>query len=173
MTLPLFLCSVKTKRPNQWCFCHMLNAAWHNTSWFNWRLHITIDFFRPNLVSHTKDALVQFSLSCLCILIHTHIYHIITYFITNILQYFMNIDTLFLDICCLQLMGMAFIVHFFTHIAAVTIDPADASVRAKQNYSGPVPLFDRTKQPHVIQDLHCYLCDIKVYVSKRVKYVCF
>ncbi|XP_042279873.1 palmitoyltransferase ZDHHC11 [Thunnus albacares] len=60
------------------------------------------------------------------------------------------------------LMGLAFIVHFFTHIAAVTIDPADASVRAKQNYSGPMPLFDRTKQAHVIQDLHCYLCDVKV-----------
>eukprot|EP00064_Thunnus_orientalis_P008121 superscaffoldBa00000949_g8144 len=40
--------------------------------------------------------------------------------------------------------------------------PADASVRAKQNYSGPMPLFDRTKQAHVIQDLHCYLCDVKV-----------
>lgn len=70
-------------------------------------------------------------------------------------------------------MGLAFIVHFFTHIAAVTIDPADAGMRAKQNYSGPMPLFDRTKQAHVIQDLHCYLCDIKVYVSKTVKYVVF
>ncbi|XP_041799139.1 palmitoyltransferase ZDHHC11 isoform X2 [Chelmon rostratus] len=60
-------------------------------------------------------------------------------------------------LCC-----VAFIVHFFTHIAAVTIDPADASVRAKQSYSSPLPLFDRTKQPHVIQDLRCYLCDVKV-----------
>ncbi|XP_041799138.1 palmitoyltransferase ZDHHC11 isoform X1 [Chelmon rostratus] len=60
------------------------------------------------------------------------------------------------------LTGVAFIVHFFTHIAAVTIDPADASVRAKQSYSSPLPLFDRTKQPHVIQDLRCYLCDVKV-----------
>ncbi|XP_040899352.1 palmitoyltransferase ZDHHC11 isoform X2 [Toxotes jaculatrix] len=41
-------------------------------------------------------------------------------------------------------------------------DPADASVRAKQSYSSPMPLFDRTKQSHVIQDLHCYLCDVKV-----------
>ncbi|XP_068999033.1 palmitoyltransferase ZDHHC11 isoform X1 [Embiotoca jacksoni] len=60
------------------------------------------------------------------------------------------------------LMGIVCGVHFFTHIAAVTIDPADASVRAKQSYSNPMPLFDRTKQPHVIQDLHCYLCDVKV-----------
>ncbi|XP_029927400.1 palmitoyltransferase ZDHHC11 [Myripristis murdjan] len=60
------------------------------------------------------------------------------------------------------LTGIVFIVHLITHIAAVTIDPADASVRAKQNYTSPMPLFDRTKQPHVIQDLHCYLCDVKV-----------
>ncbi|XP_018544662.1 palmitoyltransferase ZDHHC11 isoform X1 [Lates calcarifer] len=61
-----------------------------------------------------------------------------------------------------SLTGIAFIVHFFSHVAAVTIDPADASVRAKQSYSTPMPLFDRTKQSHVIQDLHCYLCDVKV-----------
>lgn len=60
------------------------------------------------------------------------------------------------------LTGVAFAVHFFTHIAAVSVDPADASVRAKQSYSSPMPLFDRTKQPHVIQDLHCYLCDVNV-----------
>ncbi|TWW79287.1 putative palmitoyltransferase ZDHHC11 [Takifugu flavidus] len=60
------------------------------------------------------------------------------------------------------LTALAFIVHFFTHIAAATIDPADASVRAKQNYSSPMPLYDRSKQAHVIQDLRCYLCDIKV-----------
>lgn len=63
-------------------------------------------------------------------------------------------------------MGIAFAVHFFTHIAAVTIDPADASVRAKHSYSSPMPVFDRTKQSHVIQDLHCYLCDVNVYVFK-------
>ncbi|XP_036929143.1 palmitoyltransferase ZDHHC11 isoform X3 [Acanthopagrus latus] len=60
------------------------------------------------------------------------------------------------------LMAVAFIVHFIAHIAAVTIDPADASVRAKQSYSSPLPVFDRTKQPHVIQDLRCYLCDVRV-----------
>ncbi|CAL1611263.1 unnamed protein product [Knipowitschia caucasica] len=60
------------------------------------------------------------------------------------------------------LIGIAFILHFVFHLAAEIIDPADASVRAKQTYSNPMPLFDRTKQPHVIQDLHCYLCDVKV-----------
>ncbi|KAM9852640.1 palmitoyltransferase ZDHHC11 isoform 2-T2 [Aulostomus maculatus] len=60
------------------------------------------------------------------------------------------------------LTGLIFVVHFLSHIAAVTIDPADASVRAKQSYAAPMPLFDRTKQPHVIQDLRCTLCDVKV-----------
>lgn len=63
---------------------------------------------------------------------------------------------------------MVFTVHLFSHVAAVTIDPADASVRAKQSYSSPMPLFDRSKQLHVIQDLHCYLCDVKVYVFRVV-----
>ncbi|XP_068426291.1 palmitoyltransferase ZDHHC11 isoform X2 [Clinocottus analis] len=66
------------------------------------------------------------------------------------------------------LTGIAFIVHFLAHIAAVTIDPADVSVRAKRSYSSPTQLFDRTKHPHVIQDLHCYLCDVKV--GPRVKH---
>lgn len=73
----------------------------------------------------------------------------------------------------MQLTAVAFIVHFFTHIAVVTIDPADASVRAKQNYSTPTPLFDRSKQVHVIQDLHCYLCDVKVYVPKGPALISF
>ncbi|XP_034554185.1 probable palmitoyltransferase ZDHHC11 [Notolabrus celidotus] len=60
------------------------------------------------------------------------------------------------------LTGITFILHFITHLATLTIDPADASVRAKHSYSRPMPLFDRAKQPHVIQDLHCYLCDVKV-----------
>ncbi|KAM9806977.1 palmitoyltransferase ZDHHC11 [Syngnathus typhle] len=58
--------------------------------------------------------------------------------------------------------GLAFLVHLLSHIAAISIDPADASVRAKKTYTGPMPLFDRTVQLHVIQDFHCYLCEVKV-----------
>ncbi|XP_076009992.1 palmitoyltransferase ZDHHC11 isoform X2 [Genypterus blacodes] len=60
------------------------------------------------------------------------------------------------------LTGVLFAVHLVTHIAAVSIDPADDNVRAKHNYSSPMPRFDRKEQPHVIQNLHCYLCDVKV-----------
>lgn len=114
--------------------------------------------------SHKRSTCVQqFAVSCSFLFVPLAI----LYFY-HLLLYFSNITTTFLDSCCVQLTGIAFIVHFFSHVAAVTIDPADASVRAKQSYSTPMPLFDRTKQSHVIQDLHCYLCDVKVYVFKAV-----
>lgn len=65
----------------------------------------------------------------------------------------------------MQLTGIAFIVHLVSHLAAVSIDPAEAGVRAKKSYSNPLPVFDKKKQPHVIHNLHCYLCKINVYVS--------
>lgn len=128
----------------------------------------TVDYFRTDFISHTKDPLVCNSLQ---FLVHVHLCHLLfctLLHVYHILQYFSNIIQIFLDSCCVQLMAVAFIVHFITHIAAVTIDPADASVRAKQSYSSPLPVFDRTKQPHVIQDLRCYLCDVRVYVYKAV-----
>ncbi|KAM8826118.1 palmitoyltransferase ZDHHC11-like isoform 1-T2 [Synchiropus picturatus] len=61
-----------------------------------------------------------------------------------------------------SLNGLAFAVHLFSHLAALTVDPAHTMVRAKVNYSMPMPIFDRSKRPHVILDLHCYLCDVTV-----------
>ncbi|XP_053467022.1 palmitoyltransferase ZDHHC11 isoform X3 [Ictalurus furcatus] len=58
--------------------------------------------------------------------------------------------------------GTAFILHLLTHLAAVTMDPADYAVRVKKDYSSPVPVFDRKKQPHVIHNQHCNLCDVDV-----------
>ncbi|KAJ8004832.1 hypothetical protein DPEC_G00140400 [Dallia pectoralis] len=51
---------------------------------------------------------------------------------------------------------------------AVSVDPAEAGVRAQRTYSNPVPVFDKTKQPHVIHNLHCYLC--KINVDPKVKH---
>uniref|UniRef100_A0A4W5PTF5 Palmitoyltransferase n=1 Tax=Hucho hucho TaxID=62062 RepID=A0A4W5PTF5_9TELE len=67
-----------------------------------------------------------------------------------------------------SLTGIAFIVHLVTHVAAVSIDPAEAGVRAKKSYSNPLPVFDKKKQPHVIHNLHCYLC--KINVDPKVKH---
>lgn len=84
--------------------------------------------------------------------------------LSYILVFFRKIIAIFLDSCRAQLAGISFIVHIFAHVAVVTIDPADVTVRAKRSYSSPTALFDRSKQTHVIQDQHCYLCDVKVYV---------
>ncbi|XP_045081907.1 palmitoyltransferase ZDHHC11-like [Coregonus clupeaformis] len=67
-----------------------------------------------------------------------------------------------------SLTGSAFIVHLVTHLAAVSINPAEAGVRAKKSYSNPLPVFDKKKQPHVIHNLHCYLC--KINVDPKVKH---
>ncbi|XP_027703267.1 probable palmitoyltransferase ZDHHC1 isoform X3 [Vombatus ursinus] len=43
----------------------------------------------------------------------------------------------------------------------------DANVRDK-SYAGPLPIFNRSQHAHVIEDLHCNLCDVDV--SSRSKH---
>ncbi|XP_060767741.1 palmitoyltransferase ZDHHC1 [Neoarius graeffei] len=57
--------------------------------------------------------------------------------------------------------GITFVCHLLVHLTAVSIDPADYNVRAK-SYKGPLPVFDRTKHAHVIENCHCYLCEVDV-----------
>uniref|UniRef100_A0A9J8AKH1 Palmitoyltransferase n=1 Tax=Cyprinus carpio carpio TaxID=630221 RepID=A0A9J8AKH1_CYPCA len=57
--------------------------------------------------------------------------------------------------------SITFICHLFMHLMAISIDPADYNVRAK-SYKGPMPVFDRTKHAHVIENSHCYLCEVDV-----------
>ncbi|XP_029108051.1 palmitoyltransferase ZDHHC1 [Scleropages formosus] len=57
--------------------------------------------------------------------------------------------------------GVMFACHLFVHLSAVSVDPADGNVRAKSS-RGPVPEFDRTKHAHVIENCHCYLCEVDV-----------
>eukprot|EP00064_Thunnus_orientalis_P025454 superscaffoldBa00012909_g25825 len=54
-----------------------------------------------------------------------------------------------------------FVCHLCVHVMAVSIDPADHSVRTK-SHRGPVPAFDRSKHAHVIENCHCYLCQVDV-----------
>ena len=60
--------------------------------------------------------------------------------------------------------GGIFFFHFLAHLVAISIDPAEASVRLK-NYSQPMPTFDRSKHPHVILNQYCHLCEVPVCVS--------
>ncbi|KAM9065783.1 tubulin polymerization-promoting protein family member 3 isoform 1-T1 [Sarcophilus harrisii] len=64
-------------------------------------------------------------------------------------------------------MGIVFLCHLVVHLTAVSIDPADANVRDK-SYAGPLPIFNRSQHAHVIEDLHCNLCDVDV--SSRSKH---
>ncbi|XP_024911250.1 palmitoyltransferase ZDHHC1 [Cynoglossus semilaevis] len=57
--------------------------------------------------------------------------------------------------------GIMFVCHLCVHVMAVSVDPADSNVRTK-SHKGPVPMFDRSKHAHVIENCHCYLCQVDV-----------
>ncbi|KAM8893528.1 palmitoyltransferase ZDHHC1 isoform 1-T2 [Spinachia spinachia] len=57
--------------------------------------------------------------------------------------------------------GVTFVCHVCVHLMAVSVDPADRNVRTK-SHRGPVPEFDRSKHAHVIENCHCYLCQVDV-----------
>ncbi|KAM4017886.1 palmitoyltransferase ZDHHC1 isoform 1-T2 [Anomaloglossus baeobatrachus] len=63
-------------------------------------------------------------------------------------------------------MGVLFTFHCIVHFLAVTIDPADDNVRAKSS-PGPLPVFDRTKHAHVIENMHCYICEVDVGAKSK------
>ncbi|XP_042293412.1 palmitoyltransferase ZDHHC1 [Sceloporus undulatus] len=57
--------------------------------------------------------------------------------------------------------GVFFLCHLVVHLTAVSIDPADDSVRQK-NYKGPLAAFSRSQHAHVIENRHCHICDVDV-----------
>ncbi|XP_013883977.1 palmitoyltransferase ZDHHC1 [Austrofundulus limnaeus] len=67
--------------------------------------------------------------------------------------------------------GIMFVGHLCVHVMAVSIDPADYSVRTKSD-RGPVPVFDRSKHAHVIENCHCYLCQVDVGPKSKHCSVC-
>ncbi|XP_069769423.1 palmitoyltransferase ZDHHC11 isoform X2 [Narcine bancroftii] len=65
------------------------------------------------------------------------------------------------------IIGLLFVYHLIVHMVAVSVDPADSRVRAKKNYNIPMPTLDRAKHPHVIQNQHCYLCEVDVGMKAK------
>ncbi|XP_043563043.1 palmitoyltransferase ZDHHC1 isoform X1 [Chiloscyllium plagiosum] len=63
-------------------------------------------------------------------------------------------------------LGVMFICNLIVHLTSASIDPADKNVRAKQ-YNKPIPMFDRSKRKHVIENHHCYLCDVDVGLKSK------
>nr|XP_019806696.1 probable palmitoyltransferase ZDHHC11B isoform X1 [Tursiops truncatus] len=66
-----------------------------------------------------------------------------------------------------QVTGGICLFHLLVHLIVLSIDPADANVRLKKNYSRTVPTFDRSKHAHVIQRQYCYLCEVAVTVKAK------
>ncbi|NXR81247.1 ZDHC1 palmitoyltransferase, partial [Pycnonotus jocosus] len=62
--------------------------------------------------------------------------------------------------------GVCFVYHLVVHLSAVSIDPADANVREK-NYLGPLATFNRNQHSHVIENHHCYVCDVDVSAKSK------
>ncbi|XP_019859614.1 PREDICTED: probable palmitoyltransferase ZDHHC1 [Amphimedon queenslandica] len=71
--------------------------------------------------------------------------------------------------------GILFIIHILSTILTTTIDPAEASVRDKlRDSNGSVArgVFDRRRHEHVIEDLHCHICDVNVvceFIIRKLK----
>ncbi|XP_067905654.1 palmitoyltransferase ZDHHC1 isoform X2 [Heterodontus francisci] len=63
-------------------------------------------------------------------------------------------------------LGVMFISHLVVHLSSASIDPADKNVRAK-HYNKPIPVFDRNKHKHVIENHHCYLCEVDVGLKSK------
>uniref|UniRef100_A0A1X7TAK9 Protein S-acyltransferase n=1 Tax=Amphimedon queenslandica TaxID=400682 RepID=A0A1X7TAK9_AMPQE len=62
--------------------------------------------------------------------------------------------------------GILFIIHILSTILTTTIDPAEANVHDKlrdSNWLKVRCVFDRRCHEHVIEDLHCHICDMNVY----------
>ncbi|XP_069913053.1 probable palmitoyltransferase ZDHHC11B isoform X21 [Oryctolagus cuniculus] len=74
-----------------------------------------------------------------------------------------SLDSLYIS----HVAGGLFLVHLVAHLTAVSIDPAEPNVRLR-GYLKPPPVFDRSKHDHVIEDLYCHLCQIKV--NKHTKH---
>ncbi|XP_041846582.1 LOW QUALITY PROTEIN: palmitoyltransferase ZDHHC1 [Melanotaenia boesemani] len=62
--------------------------------------------------------------------------------------------------------GIMFTCHLCVHVMAVSVDPADRNVKMKSS-RGPLPVFDRSKHAHVIENCHCYLCQVDVGAKSK------
>ncbi|XP_054543893.1 probable palmitoyltransferase ZDHHC11B [Talpa occidentalis] len=58
--------------------------------------------------------------------------------------------------------GGLFLLHLVSYLAAVSLDPADPSVRVGKDYAQPMPFFNRAGHPHVIDNQYCLLCEVAV-----------
>ena len=60
-------------------------------------------------------------------------------------------------------MSLILVIHSVVHILACSVNPADRAVLEKlARGDRHLAAFDRTVHQHVIENLHCHICDISV-----------
>ncbi len=64
-----------------------------------------------------------------------------------------------------QSVGLLYVAQMIVHLICISVNPADPNVLCKmETGKTKVPNFDRAHHKHVIEDQHCYLCNVDVYV---------
>ncbi|EDO28846.1 predicted protein, partial [Nematostella vectensis] len=53
-----------------------------------------------------------------------------------------------------------YFLHIIFHLAALSVDPADVSIRGDSTREKA--LFDRSLHAHVIENNHCHICETDV-----------
>ncbi|XP_071785533.1 uncharacterized protein [Asterias amurensis] len=66
---------------------------------------------------------------------------------------------------CHMIVGIMLALHIITHWICLTINPADPNTVRKAKKV--MPSFDRTQHPHVIENNHCYLCEVDVALKSK------
>lgn len=61
-----------------------------------------------------------------------------------------------------QVTGVCFLLYFIVHLVAISIDPAESTVRHKNYHRQVPPSFDRSQHTHVIHNRFCCLCQVPV-----------
>lgn len=64
-----------------------------------------------------------------------------------------------------QIFSVILVIHLIVHLLACSINPADDEVLRKiQHGNKEVATFDRSAHRHVIENFHCYICQVDVSV---------
>lgn len=61
-----------------------------------------------------------------------------------------------------QIPGGFCAIHIIYHLMALTYDPADPNIRGGTKKAKAI--FDRSQHQHVIENCHCYICQVDVQV---------
>ncbi|XP_072169066.1 uncharacterized protein [Diadema setosum] len=63
------------------------------------------------------------------------------------------------------IVGLAVLCHVIAHITCLTINPGDPNTFKRKQKQ--MPTFDRSQHAHVIENNHCYLCEVNVDKSSK------